>query len=381
MAAWKQLVFAILVLAIAAVAWALFFPGAPEVLARVGLGDATQTNATQADAPREGGRSRPTVIAAEVTRATINDRLQAIGTGQANASVTVNPFDAGRLTEIAVTAGERVQAGAVLVRLDSEIQEIALDRAKIAVADAQSKLDRVLALRASRTSTDVQVADAQLVLGNAQLAERDAQLALDRRSVLSPIAGVVGILPVELGDYVTSQTAIATIDDRSRIIVDFWVPERYAGMIAVGGSVTASPVSQSGAAFDGTVSAIDNRLDEQSRTLHVQAAIANQDDRLRAGMSFQVTMKFPGDTYPAVDPLAIQWGSDGAFIWLVRDGKAVRTPVRIIQRNTETVLVDAPITEGEMVVTEGIHTVREGGEVRIAEREPAQSSTPVAVGG
>ena len=52
-------------------------------------------------------------------------------------------------------------------------------------------------------------------------------------------------------------------------------------------------------------------------------------------------MKFPGDTYPAVNPLAIQWGSDGAFVWAVEDGKAKRVPVRIIQRNTETVLVDA----------------------------------------
>lgn len=379
MAAWKQLVFAILILAAAAVAWVLFFPGAQQVLARIGIGDATSTGAQQAETQREGGRSSPMVIAAQVRRATINDRLQAIGTGQANASVTVNPFDSGRLVEVPVTAGTRVEAGTVLVRLDSDIQEVALARSKIAVADAQSKLERVKALRASRTSTDVQVADAQLVLSNAELAERDAQLALDRRAVLSPIAGIVGILPVELGDYVTSQTAIGTIDDRSRIIVDFWVPERFAGMIKIGGSLTASPVAQPGAVFDGTVSAVDNRLDEKSRTLHVQASLPNEDDTLRAGMSFQVTMKFPGDSFPAVDPLAIQWGGDGAFIWLVRDGKAVRTPVRIVQRNTESVLVDAPITEGEMVVTQGIHAVREGGEVRIADRE--QTIAPVAAGG
>ena len=47
-------------------------------------------------------------------------------------------------------------------------------------------------------------------------------------------------------------------------------------------------------------------------------------------------MKFPGDTYPAVSPLAIQWGTDGAFVWAVEDGKAKRMPVRIVQRNTET---------------------------------------------
>jgi hypothetical protein len=116
------------------------------------------------------------------------------------------------------------------------------------------------------------------------------------------------------------------------------------------------------------VSAVDNRLDEASRTLLVQAALDNGKDTLRAGMSFQVSMKFPGDSYPAVSPLAVQWGTDGAFIWTVVDGRARRTNVRIVQRNTETVLVDASIAAGDLVVVEGVHAVREGAEIMVAER-------------
>ena len=93
-------------------------------------------------------------------------------------------------------------------------------------------------------------------------------------------------------------------------------------------------------------------------------------------MSFEVTVRFPGETFPAVDPLAIQWGSDGAFVWIIEDGVASRTPVRIIQRNTDSVLVSGSLAEGEAVVTEGIHTVREGAEVRIVqEDEPFPSQT------
>jgi hypothetical protein len=104
----------------------------------------------------------------------------------------------------------------------------------------------------------------------------------------------------------------------------------------------------------------------------VRADIPNGEDRLRAGMSFEVTMKFPGDTYPAVNPLAVQWGSEGAFIWSIVDGRAKRVPVRVIQRNTDTVLVDAPLTSGELVVTEGVQSVSEGSEVKIAGRENEQ---------
>ena len=86
-------------------------------------------------------------------------------------------------------------------------------------------------------------------------------------------------------------------------------------------------------------------------------------------------MKFPGDSYPSVDPLAIQWGSDGAFVWVVREeGKARRTPVRIVQRNTENVLVAADFGAGDVVVTEGIHAAfSDGADVLVAKNDPAAS--------
>ncbi|MBN9250722.1 MAG: efflux transporter periplasmic adaptor subunit, partial [Mesorhizobium sp.] len=122
------------------------------------------------------------------------------------------------------------------------------------------------------------------------------------------------------------------------------------------------------------VSAIDNRIDEKSRTLWVQATIANPSDSLRAGMAFQIAMQFAGDTYPAVSPLAVQWGTDGAFIWTVEDGKAKRVPVRIVQRNTDSVLIDAPIKPGAIVVTEGVQSIRDGGGVSVA----AGGASPLA---
>lgn len=377
MAAWKQIVLSLVVLAAAVAGWALFFPGAGDVLSRWGIEWANAStpkpgrgkNATDAQADGKGAGQPATVVAVAVRHETINDRLQAIGTGRAKASVAVNPYSAGRLTEILVRSGAHVEAGQVIARLDSELEEIALERAKATRDDAKAKVDRVRALRASNAATQVQLTDAELELRNAELSVHDAQVALDRRSVVSPIAGVVGILPIEAGNYVTSTSTIATVDDRSSILVDFWVPERYAAAIRLDDEVTAALLASPKDVFSGRVSAIDNRIDEKSRTLWVQATIANPADSLRAGMSFQISMRFPGETYPAVSPLAIQWGSDGAFIWTVKDGMAQRMPVRVIQRNTETVLIDAPLAAGDMVVTEGVQSVREGGAVRIAGSE------------
>lgn len=374
MAVWKQLILSLLVLVIGAALWIGFVPGSRETLAKLGLDlpawAAVQPAQKAPDGGRGGGGQQQdrgtTVVAQPATRATINDRLTAIGTGNAIRSVDVLPFTAGRVVEIAVASGDQVAAGDIVARLDSDAERIAVDRAKIALENAQAALDRSNALRNSNTITAVAQTEAKLAVDNARLELEQAELNLTRRSITAPIGGIVGIVPIEIGDYVTSQTEIVTLDDRSEILVDFWVPERFAGSVKVGAPVKASLVARPDRTFEGVVSALDSRLDAASRTMRVQAKLANPEDLLRAGMSFEVSMSFPGDTFPAVDPLAIQWSTEGAFVWQIRDNKAERVPVRIVQRNTDAVLVEADLPDGRPVITEGLQALRDGASVQIA---------------
>ncbi|MCO5162454.1 MAG: efflux RND transporter periplasmic adaptor subunit [Mesorhizobium sp.] len=383
MSFWKQALISLIVLALAFFGWVRFFPGSSEILARWGMDWVPFASVERApDQPAGSGNgqrqrgSQQAVVAATVTEETINDRLSAIGTGRAKQTVAVTPYAAGRMTEMLVTSGATVKAGDIIAKLDDEAERIAVDRARFALDDAIAKQERMQQLRTSNTATSVQVNEAALAVDNARLALRDAELALARRSIPAPISGVVGILPVAAGNYVSTSTEIARIDNRSSILVDFWVPERYASMVDVGMPLSAASVARPGEVYEGKISALDNRIDDQSRTLQVQALLENPNDRLRAGMSFQVTMEFPGDVYPAVDPLAVQWGSGGAYVWLVRDGKAVRTDVKIIQRNTDTVLVQAAISPGDIVVTEGVHAVRNGAPVTIARTDAPRQTAP-----
>lgn len=370
MSIWRQIALTLVVVLVAATVWARFYPGAGDQLAHWGVdwlpfatAGAPPQETARAQAPRRASSSG--VVTAPVVEITINDRLQAIGTGRAVRSVEVTPYASGRMVELLARSGTPVRRGDVIAKLDSEAEQIAAERAAIALKDTEARLERMQALRKSRTATLVQVTDAELAVGNARLELREAELALSRRSVVSPIDGIVGILPITAGNYVTSSTVIATVDDRSEILIDFWVPERYASSVTVGAPLTASSVARPGETFPGEVSAVDNRIDSASRTLQVQARIDNTADRLRAGMSFQVNMRFPGDSYRAVNPLAVQWGADGAYVWAVREGLAQRVPVSIIQRNADAVLVDAQLAVGEPIVIEGLHLVREGSKVTV----------------
>jgi RND family efflux transporter MFP subunit len=293
---------------------------------------------------RRGGSGGPTpVVAVPVVHGQANGRISAIGDGRALRSVAVTPLASGRIEDIVVRSGQRVAAGDLLAVLDSEAEEIEVARAELARRDAEATLERIERLRQTGSTTDVAAREAQLAVDRAALELRDAELALDRRRITAPIDGIVGIVPVDPGVQVSTSTEVVTIDDRSRILVEFRVPERWVGELAEGDPIEATALAQPGRPLDGEILALDNRIDQASRTLRIQAVIDNADDSLRAGMAFRIAMAFEGETYPAVDPLAIQWGSDGAFVWQVRDGEVARVPVRIVQRSAERVLVAAEL--------------------------------------
>ncbi len=377
MSFWKQGLFAFLAVVLAVVILAVYLPAARPALDRIGVLDPlrmiglvqevedTAGSGASGQGGFGGGSGAVTVIAAPPGESVMNNVVTAIGNGQALRSVVVTPEATGRLVEVLVTSGDYVDAGAVIARLDDQSERIAVDRAQLVLDDAQATQTRLARLQSSGAATELQISDAALAVSTAELALREAAFHLERRSIVAPLTGWVGLSAAEVGDQVNAQTVITRIDDRSRILVEFRVPERFVGQFAEGYALTATPLARPDTLLDGVVSAIDNRVDEISRSLRVRAEFANPDDQLRAGMAFSITLQFQGDAQPSVDPLAIQWGRDGAFVWVAREGRAMRLPVRIMQRNADAVLVNAAFEPGDRVVQEGVQMLRPGGEVTV----------------
>ncbi len=307
MKSWKQIALCLLIILAATGGWYVYKNNNGAAQLALSSGDAPG-NVSQAQPKTAEEPCSPFVVVAAAGEETINNRLTAIGSARALSTVSVTPYSSGYMTKLHVRAGDTVKEGDLIAELDAETEQIAVAKAETALKDAQTTRQRIARLRATNTATEVQAVGAELAVANAQLALQDAQLALSRRMVRAPITGIVGILPVNAGNYVTAQTSIARIDDRSTVLIDIWVPERFAPQIKVGQPLTAESTAFPGEIYKGRINAVDNMLDEASRTLHVRAEVPNAEDRLRAGMSFSVTILFPGDNYPSVDPLAIQWG-------------------------------------------------------------------------
>jgi RND family efflux transporter MFP subunit len=393
---WKQLFLCLVLLAAALALWIIMVPTAGQTLARWGVpqplvaaispspkapaagnsggqeaAGAGNGGQRAADGPRQGqggqsgqGGNRATLVSVQPVKiGVVNDQLSAIGSGQAVQTVVVMPQASGTITEIMVAAGQKVEKGQVLARLDDDEQVIERDKAQVALKSAQEKSASYKNLQ---SVPRLDVLDAQIAEQSAKLALATAELNLKRRDIVAPIEGIAGIVPVNVGDNVTTQTSIVTIDDRTAILVDFWAPERFAAAIQPGQPIDANSIARPGQVFTGKIDAIDNRVDPASRTMRVRARIDNPNDELRAGMSFGVTMRFKGENFPAVDPLAVQWDGEGSFVWQIKDNKSIKTRVRVVQRNPDAVLVEASLKDGDRVATEGLQRVRDGAAVRVA---------------
>jgi RND family efflux transporter MFP subunit len=369
MSVFRQLLIGLAVIAATLAIWVVYVPASKPwlermgVLALLGIESAGPTDGAPGGPRFGGGAAR--VIVAEAGEGVINDAIMAVGDGRALRSVTVRSEATGRIAAVEHGAGSYVEAGSVIVRLDDEAERIALDRARLILADASEDVARVSQLEGSGAVTAVRSREAELALRTAELEVREAEFDLAQRIVRAPIAGWIGILEIEEGDRVSAQDTLAVITDRSQLLIEFRVPERVIGLIAPGMTVTVAPLAIDGVEIEGQITAIDNVVERASRTLRVQATIPNPDDRLRAGMAFRVGLRLPGETLPTVDPLAIQWSSDGSFVWVLREGKAARVPVVIRERNADSVLVEADLAVGEAVVTEGVQTLRPGAEVEV----------------
>jgi RND family efflux transporter MFP subunit len=179
---------------------------------------------------------------------------------------------------------------------------------------------------------------------------------------------------LDAGDRVAEDAEITSFDDRSRILVEFDVPEALLGRMSLGLKVEARTPAVERETFDGEITAIDSRVDAATRTARVRVAIENPADVLRPGASFAINVDLRGQDYPAVPELALQFSRGSLNVWRVDDGVAEPVEVQLVRRRSGIVLVDGPIAPGDRVVIEGTQRLRPGTSVTVL-NDPAEGNS------
>lgn len=306
-----------------------------------------------------------------------------IGSLVAVHQVTVNPELPGRVTKIFFQPGEKVKAGDPLVQLND-----APDRGDLANYQAQVRLAEITLARSKelvkRQFTPQETVDqnqSQLDQMNALVQKTQAIIA--EKLIRAPFSGQLGVRQIDLGQYLNAGAPIVTLTDLSMLFVNFTLPSQQRSEISVGQQVQVTSDAYPGRDFTAKVTTIEPQLSPDTRTIAVQATMANPDDKLLPGMFVNAAVVLPPQPDTMVVPqTAVEYTLYGDSVYVIRrDGadakghpvlKAIRTPVKTGMRWGDKVAILSGLKPGEEVVAAGQVKVQNGAQVAVTGSPPPQ---------
>ncbi|MBE9606614.1 efflux RND transporter periplasmic adaptor subunit [Acetobacteraceae bacterium H6797] len=346
-------------------AWQLYADriGVPRPLALIGLEAQPSVALSQATTGGPLG-----VSVSPVRKAVVTDRAESVGTVRARDAITVTTKVSGIVTAIRFTEGQRVNEGDVLAELDNAGIRAEYDQARAQLDDMRTQLQRARALQASQNIAVARIDQLEAQTRQAEGRLRQYQARLDEAKITAPFSGRVGLKQVSLGALVQPGTAVTTLDDTSRMRVEFAVPEVFIARLQAGSQVTARSVAYGERRFRGAVAVVDTRLDPATRTIRVISEFDNADEALKPGLFLTIELMLEQRENALLIPEeALDPVGDRVFVYLVKDGRAKRTQVRLGQRLQGEVEVRQGIAADDQVVVRGIQRLRNDAPVRVIE--------------
>jgi membrane fusion protein (multidrug efflux system) len=309
----------------------------------------------------QGGDRPIPVTTVRLQSQSFADTLIAIGTVKARESVTVTAKVSEIVQTVHFDSGQEVRAGAPLITLSDRQQQAALAEAQASADEAGRLLRRQSELVQQQLIARAQVDNQRAArdVAQARVAQIRAQIA--DRVVRAPFSGVLGLRQVSPGALVTPGTAIATLDDISRVYVDFPLPESQLSRIGTGQRVDARAVAYPEQRFEGTVQTVDARIDPATRAVQVRADLPNPQRLLRPGMLINVEIAGAERAALLLPEIAVTQVGRDSFVFRV-DGKGSVEQVKVTaasRRDGKVEIVEG-VAIGDRIVVDGTGKLRPG---------------------
>lgn len=318
----------------------------------------------------------PAVVAsAEVRADTWSPVLEAVGSLVANQGVDVTNEVAGQVREIHFRSGDTVKKGAVLVRLEDDV-----DRADLEGLMAARELAEIQFARAQRLFTENQavpksnVDEAQARLASARANVLAQQALIAKKQLRAPFTGRLGIRLVNVGQYLAPGSPIVRLEALDPIYADFSVPERHFAQLAEGQPVEVQVRPYPGEVFNGRIAALNPGVDSATRTVRARAELSNRDGRMRPGMFAEVrlTLSQPRDVL-VVPSMAVTYQPYGDTVFVIKEGDpdkggGLMAESRIVETGEVRggdVEVVSGLAAGEKIVRAGHVKLRNGMPVKV----------------
>lgn len=298
-----------------------------------------------------------------VTVGSITESIQAVGTLEAIASITVRPEIAGVIRRIHFQDGQVVERAAPLVELDQEELQ-----SQVTQAAAEEKMAVVTYERLKRITDEQsaivpaqQMDEARMAWHAAAANSRLYAARLKKTVIRAPFGGTLGLRRVSVGDYLQPGQDIVNLEDLRTLHVDFKVAEVWLSRLHVDQTLNVTTDAFPGTTFEGRVTAIDPRVDAVNRTVAVRAVIPNPEDTLRPGLFVTVRLTLGEDARALLIPEEAGFlRQEKSMVFQVEGQTARLKEVTLGVRERGMVHVRAGLKEGDVVVRAGPHKLHDG---------------------
>jgi membrane fusion protein, multidrug efflux system len=319
------------------------------------------------------------VMAAAATERRHRPTTAAIGTVVALRSITLRNELAGTVRRVALTPGQVVEPGTVLVAMDVSVEEAELKALEAQAQLAEVSLARMTRMTQQRAASAMELDQAQAERDVARAQMQRTRAVIERKTIRAPFRARVGISDVHPGQYLNEGTQLTTLqgmDDAAH--VDFTVPQRVATTLNRGANVDVLTGNDDATPVRATILAIDARVDPTTRNTTVRAKV---DDARTISPGASVRVRVPTGPERAavtVPVSALRKGPGGDHVFVIaldKQGKS-RANVRPVLAGAvlgDDVVIEQGLTAGEQVAVSGSFKLRDAVLVAVSGAPPGKA--------
>ena len=308
------------------------------------------------------------VVTADVVRETVSNFLIATTTLSAERSLDVLARASGEVVEVLVEEGDAVRGGQLLAQLDPSDARLALAEAQAHYDNIQREYTRTEELAKHGGVTDQELENQRYQIELRTIALERSRQQLADTEVRSPITGIVGERSVTPGATISASTRLFHVLDPDPLLAVIHIPDAGRQSLRAGQEVQIQAAG--GVQASGVIDRISPVVEAESGTVKVTVELDGAGTGAGALVpgSF-VTVLVPTETRPnavVVPKRAILLERDQSIVYRVQEGVAVRTPVAVGLSAQDLVEITSGLSVGDVVVTIGNESLRDGAPVRAA---------------
>ncbi len=320
-------------------------------------------------AQQKGPQGPSPVYATKVILKDFADTVEALGTTRSNEMVVITSDVSEKVTAIHFVEGQDVKKGDLLITLAKAEENAGLRAAQAELSEAQSAFNRAEDLQKDQAISKATLDERLAALRQARAAVSAISARLEDLVITAPFDGVAGLREVSIGALIQPSDKITTVDDISKIKVDFDVPSIFLPTLKAGLGFTGTVEAYGNREFTGEVQTVNTQVDPITRMIKVRGIIPNDDKALKPGLLMKINLVKNDRKALIIPEEALIKRASKNFVYVVKDNEAkkqaIETEIQIGARKAGDVEVISGLNEGDLIVAHGALKLRDGAAIAI----------------